>query len=62
MIYHGYRIVKALHPTALQPKRMTYDIKDADGKVYKSNIASIATGQLIIDLMLKFGFWKDKSK
>ena len=62
MIYRGYRIVKALHPTALQPKRMTYDIKDVDGNVCKTNIASIATGQLIIDLMLKFGFWKDKSK
>lgn len=62
MIYHGYRIVKVLHPTALQPKRMTYDIKDAYGKVYKTNITSIATGQLIIDLMLKFGFWKDNSK
>ena len=62
MIYRGYRIVKALHPTALQPKRMTYDIKDADGKVYKTNIARIATWQLIIDLMLKFGSWKDKSK
>lgn len=62
MIYRGYRIVKALHPTRLQPNRMTYNIKDADGNVCKSNIASIATGQLIIDLMLKFGFWKDKSK
>lgn len=62
MYYRGYKIVKAPHPTPFQPKRETYDVKDRDGKVYKVNIASLTTAQMVIDLMIKFGLWKDKSK
>lgn len=62
MIYRGYRIVKALHPTPCQPRRETYDIKDSDGKVYKANIANLTTAQIVIDLMIKFHLWKDRSK
>lgn len=62
MIYRGYRIVKAHHPTPCQPRREAYDIKDSDGKVYKANIASMTTAQIVIDLMIKFKRWKDRSK
>lgn len=62
MIYRGYRIVKAPHPTPAQPKHMTYDIKDSDGKVYKANIASITNAQIVIDLMIRFRRWEDKGK
>lgn len=62
MIYRGYRIVKALHPTPVQPKLMTYDIKDRDGKVYKANIASLTTAQIVIDLMIKLRRWPDKKQ
>lgn len=58
MIYRGYRIVKAPYPTLCQ----TYDIKDSDGKVYKANIANLTTAQIVIDLMIKFHLWKDRSK
>lgn len=62
MIYRGYRIVKAPHYAPFQPKRETYDIKDRDGNVYKANIANLTTAQMVIDLMIKFRIWKDKSK
>lgn len=60
MIYRGYRIVKALHPTPIQPKRETYDIKDQDGRMYKANIASITNAQIVIDLMLRLRMWPEK--
>lgn len=60
MIYRGYRIVKALHPTPIQPKRETYDIKDRDGRMYKANIASITNAQIVIDLMLRLRMWPEK--
>lgn len=59
MIYRGYRIVKALHPTGLQPKRETYDIKHAD-QTMKANFATIDGAKFYIDLMIKVGVWKAK--
>lgn len=61
MIYRGYRIVKAHHPTPVQPQRMTYDIK-YNGEALRTNIRTIDTAKLIIDLMIKLRRWKDKGK
>lgn len=52
MIYRGYSIVKAAHPTPAQPRRETYDIKRG-GEVFKANIASLTFAQIVIDL------WKE---
>lgn len=60
MKYHGYRIVKAKHPTPLNPNRYTYDIMDGDN-VRKTNIASIETAKHVIEIMCKWGHWVDKS-
>lgn len=61
MIYRGYRIVKAAHPTSVQPKRTTYDIKH-DGEVLRANIATIDMAKLIIDLMVKLRRWENRDK
>lgn len=58
MYYRGYKIVKALHPTRLQPGRETYDIKHADA-IKKANFATVSAAQWYIDLMIKVGVWKD---
>lgn len=61
MIYRGYSIVKSSHPTRVQPKRETYDIQH-NGELRKANIATIDTAKLVVDLMVKFGSWKDKGR
>lgn len=61
MYYRGYRIVKALHPTQLQPKRETYDIKD-DDHVLKANFATIDGAKFYTDLMIRVGAWPDRKK
>lgn len=61
MIYRGYRIVKAAHPTPVQPKRTTYDIQH-DGEVLRANIATIDMAKLIIDLMVKLRRWENRDK
>lgn len=61
MIYRGYSIVKAAHPTPAQPRRETYDIKRG-GEVYKANIASLTFAQIVVDLMIKLGRWEGKGK
>lgn len=61
MKHRGYNIVKALHPTTFNPKRETYDIMDGD-KVCKANISTIETTKKVVDTMIKYGFWPDKSE
>ena len=60
MKYRGYEIVKTLHPTNINPHREAYDIKDGD-KVRKSNISTIDTAKKVIDTMIRFGYWHDRS-
>lgn len=60
MKHRGYDIVKALHPTTFNPKRETYDIMDGD-KVRKANISTIETTKKVVDTMIKYGYWEDKS-
>ena len=60
MKHRGYDIVKVPHPTTFNPKRETYDIMDGD-KVRKANISTIETTKKVIDTMIKYGFWEDKS-
>ena len=61
MIYRGYRIVKAVHPTPVQPRRTTYDIQHA-GEALRANIATIDMAKLIIDLMVKLRRWENRDK
>lgn len=61
MKHRGYEIVKALHPTTFNPKRETYDIKDG-AKVRKANISTIETAKKVIDTMIKYSYWPDKSE
>lgn len=60
MKHRGYDIVKVPHPTTFNPKRETYDIMDGD-EVRKANISTIETTKKVIDTMIKYGFWEDKS-
>ncbi len=60
MKYRGYDIVKAPHPTTFNPKRETYDIMDGD-KVRKANISTIETAKKVIDTMIKYFYWIDRS-
>ena len=60
MKHRGYDIVKASHPSTFNPKRETYDIMDGD-KVRKENISTIETAKHVIDVMVKWSYWPDKS-
>lgn len=60
MKHRGYDIVKVPHPTTFNPKRETYDIMDGD-KVRKANISTIETTKKVVDTMIKYGYWEDKS-
>lgn len=56
--YRGYAIVRAHHPTPINPQRMTWDIVDGD-RVRKSNIGSMEIAKHYIDVMIKYGYWKE---
>ena len=60
MKHRGYSIVKASHPTVVNPNRETYDIMDGD-TVRKANISTVDTAKMVIDCMIKWQFWFDKS-
>lgn len=60
MKYKGYEIVKRKYPTAINPNREAYDIMDGD-RVRKANISTIETAKHVIDAMIKWNFWQDKS-
>ena len=60
MKHRGYDIVKVPHPTTFNPKRETYDIMDGD-KVRKANISTVETCKHVIDVMVKWSYWPDKS-
>ena len=61
MKHRGYDIVKALHPTPINPKREAYDIMD-DYAVRKANISTIDTAKAVINAMIRCGFWVDRSE
>ena len=60
MKHRGYEIVKVPHPTTFNPTRETYDIVDGAG-IKKANISTIETTKKVVDTMIKYGFWPDKS-
>lgn len=60
MKHRGYEIIKAKHPTTFNKNRETYDIMDGDA-VRKANISTIETAKKVIDAMVKYGYWKDRS-
>lgn len=60
MKYRGYEIVKAPHPTTFNKNRETYDIMLGD-KVRMANITTIETSKKVIDTMLKYKQWPDRS-
>lgn len=55
--YMGYKIRQAAHPTPANPNRMAWDIYDGD-RVRKGNISTLETAKHVIDVMLKYGYWK----
>lgn len=57
-IYRGYKIVRALHPTNIDPSRMAWDVFDGD-RLKKVNISTIDTAKHLIDVMIKYGYWPD---
>lgn len=61
MKHRGYSIVKALHPTTFNKNREAYDIKDGD-EVRKANISTIETAKKVIDTMIKYHYWPDRSE
>lgn len=61
MVKHrGYSIEKVPRPTTFSPKRETYDIMDGE-KIKKSNISTIETAKHVIDTMIRYGYWQDRS-
>lgn len=60
MKHRGYDIVKASHPTTFNPHREAYDIMDGE-KVRKANITTIETAKHVIDVMIKWSHWPDRS-
>lgn len=56
--YRGYAIIRTRHPTPINPQRMTWDIVDGD-RVRKSNIGSMEIAKHYIDVMIKYGYWKE---
>ena len=60
MKYRGYGIVKAPHPTTFNPNRETYDIMDG-ANIRKANISTIETAKKVIDTMIKYSYWVDRS-
>ncbi len=60
MKHRGYDIVKVPHPTTFNRTRETYDIMDGE-KVRKANISTIETCKKVIDTMIKYNYWPDRS-
>lgn len=60
MKYRGYEIAKVKHPTPFNPEREAYDIFDGE-KVRKANISTIETAKKVVDTMIKWGYWYDRS-
>lgn len=60
MKYKGYAIVKRNYPTPINPRREAYDIMDGD-RVRKANISTIETAKHVIDTMIKWNYWQDRS-
>lgn len=60
MKHRGYKIVKVKHPTPFNPYRETYDILAGDA-VRRANISTIETAKMVIDAMIKWGYWQDRS-
>lgn len=56
--YHGYTIKQIHSPTQLNPHRMTWSIFDGE-KERKRNIGSLEVSKHVIDVMLKYGYWKE---
>ena len=60
MKHRGYSIVKAIHPTAVNPARETYDIMDGD-VVRQPNVSTVDFCKRIIDWMIEWNHWPEKS-
>ena len=60
MKYRGYEIKKVKHPSHINPNREVYDIMDGD-RVRKANISTIETAKKVIDTMIKYSLWIDRS-
>ena len=58
--YRGYEIVRAWHPRPGDTWRMAWDVV-CDGKVRRENIGSIETAKRLVDTMIKYGYWPDKT-
>lgn len=58
--YKGYEIVRAWHPRPGDTRRMAWDVV-CDGKVRRENIGSIETAKRLVDTMIKYGYWPDKT-
>lgn len=58
--YRGYKIVRAWHPRPGDTRRMAWDVV-CDGKVRRENIGSTETAKRLIDTMIKYGYWPDKT-
>ena len=61
MKHRGYEIVKVKHPTPFNPNREAYDIMDGYA-VRKANISTIETAKKLIDTMVKYHYWHDRSE
>ena len=59
--YRGFTIIRARHPTALNPARETWDIMD-DDKLLKTNIASAETAKHVVDIMIQYYYLHDKRR
>ena len=62
MIKHrGYEIIKAKHPTPINPNRESYDIVTDGVIIRKANISTVETAKFVIDTMIKHRIWEDRS-
>ena len=59
MKYRGYSIVKAIHPTVVEPNRETYDIMDGN-TVRQPNISTVDFAKRVIDWMIEWNHWPNK--
>lgn len=59
--YRGYTIIRARHPTALNPARETWDIM-YDENLLKTNIASAETAKHFVDIMIQYYYLHDKRR
>lgn len=61
MKHRGYDIVKVPHPSTFNPTRETYDIMDGTS-LKKANISTIETAKKVIDTMIRYNYWQDRSE